>query len=135
MNKLFKIYVLGICSVILGQLLNAALSNTYQGYIESVILIVLLFIVSIKTELMGKKEFLFMQLGLLSVFLIIKLSGFIMLLDLYISFQGSTNVSFSFNLKIYLFSNLIQLFGFLISIICLAGYYKKTSKETEDISS
>jgi len=135
MNKLFKIYVLGVCSVILGQLLNAAMANTYQDYIGSTILIVLLFIVSIKTELMGQKEFLFMQLRLLSVFFIVKLSGFIMILGLYISSQGSTNISFSFNPKLYLFSNLIQLFGFLTSIICLAEYYKKLSKETEDISS
>lgn len=134
MNKLFKIYVTGICSAILGQLLNAAFSNTYQGYIESVILIVLLFIVSIKTELLEKKEFLFMQLGLLSVYLIIKILGFITFLDLYVSFQGCTNVNFSFNPKLYLFSNLIQLFGFLISIICLAVYYKKTNKKTDDIS-
>ena len=134
MYKLFKIYILGICSVILGQLLNAEISNTYQGYIESVILIALLFIVSIKTELMEEKEFLFMQLGLLSVFFIIKLSGFITFLDLYVSFQGCTNVNFSYNPKLYLFYNLIQLFGFLISIVCLAVYYKKTNKETEDIS-
>lgn len=135
MCKLFKVYVLGICSVILGQLLNAAFSNTYQGYIEGVILIVLLFIVSIKTELMEKKEFLFTQLGLLSVFFIVKLLSFIMILGLYTSFQGSTNVSFSFNPKLYLFLNLIQLFGFLVSIICLAGYYKKTNQDTDNISS
>lgn len=135
MSRSFKFYVMGICCVILGQLLIALFSNTYQGYIESVILIVLLFIISIKTEFMEKKEFLFMQLGLLSVFFIAKLSSFIIILDLYTSFQGSKNVSFSFNPKLYLFSDVIQLFGFLISIACLAVYYKKNSKEKEDIGS
>lgn len=126
MDKLFKIYVIGILLIILGQLINLSNANYGVVYAISGVLIALLFIISIKTELMKKREFLFMQLGLISVFFLSGIISFISILYI-INFDFSS-IRFSIDPKLLIFINLLEISGYLIAILCLIRYITDKDK-------
>lgn len=126
MNKLFKIYVIGILLIILGQLINLSSTNYGAGFVISGALIALLFVISIKTELMRKREFLFMQLGLISVFFLSGIISFISILFI-INFNFSS-LKFSIDSKLIIFEDLLQISGYLIAILSLNRYITDKDK-------
>lgn len=126
MDKLFRNYVIGILLIILGQIINLSNANYGAGYAISGVLIALLFIISIKTELMKKREFLFMQLGLISVFFLSGIISFISILYI-INFDFSS-IRFSIDPKILIFINLLEISGYLIAILCLIRYITDKDK-------
>jgi hypothetical protein len=126
MDKLFRNYVIGILLIILGQIINLSSANYGVGYAISGVLIALLFIISIKTELMKKREFLFMQLGLISVFFLPGIINFISILFI-INFDFSS-IRFSIDSKLLIFKSLLEISGYLISILCLIRYITDKDK-------
>lgn len=120
MNKLFKTYVVSICIVILGQLIYASFASSVLVYFLSIPFIIFLFSISLKPELMESKEFLFVQLGLVSTFFIYKLTS----LPVMSAFIGGTNfLSGGFSLNSFiLFADILKLLGYAASIVCLIKY-------------
>lgn len=120
MNKLFKTYVISICIVILGQLIYASFASSIICYFVSIPFIIFLFMISLKTEFMEKKEFLFMQLVLASTFFIYQLTS----LPVISAFMGGINFkNGGFSMQSFImYADILKLIGYAISIICLIKY-------------
>ena len=120
MNKLFKTYVVSICIVILGQLIYASFASSIICYFVSIPFIIFLFMISLKTELMEKKEFLFIQLVLVSTFFIYELTS----LPVISAFMGGINfINSGFSMQSFIMcTSILKLLGYAVSIICLIKY-------------
>lgn len=120
MNKLFKTYVVSICIVILGQLIYASFASSIICYFISIPFIIFLFMISLKTEFMEKKEFLFMQLVLASTFFIYQLTS----LPVISAFMGGINfINGGFSMQSFImYASILKLIGYAASIICLIKY-------------
>lgn len=127
MGKLFRIYVSGISLIIFGQLVNGV-SGSAGGYsiFVSGVLTALLFTISIKPELMKKREFLFMQLCLISVFFLIEVINYSTIFYfIYIVKNCTTGILTP--LQVILIK-LLPILGYLIAILCLINYAANKDK-------
>ncbi|GEM_PF-3763575 len=121
MDRLFKNYIISIFCIILFKLIHATIANYWQSYIVSVVLIALLFAISAKVELMRKKEFLIMQLLLMSVFLILEVLYFATIILMVIKL-GYSSMSFTLSPILWLATEALQILGYIGAIVCLVRY-------------
>lgn len=121
--------------LLLGQLAFQTIGGAAPSNISSIILLVILFVISLKPELMEKVEFLFSQLALMICLALSKIISTINLLALLGNIKLIPAIT-QLNPVLFIVATILQIAGYVSIIFCLIKLnFHKENKPEDKIES